>query len=72
MRAGPYTDSFKENIIRLHLTQKRTIQSLSKEYGVSTSTISRWVTVYKNTVRKHNEIPHTNKEYLTRRDVLKR
>ena len=48
MRAGPYTDSFKENIIRLHLNQKRTIQSLSKEYGVSTSTISRWVIYHKN------------------------
>lgn len=48
MKAGPYTDSFKENIIRLHMTQKRTIQSLSKEYGVSTSTISRWVITYKN------------------------
>lgn len=48
MKAGPYTDSFKENIIRLHLTQKRTIQSLSKEYGVSTSTISRWAIVHRN------------------------
>ena len=48
MKAGPYTDSFKENIIRLHLNQKRTIQSLSKEYGVSTSTISRWVIAYRN------------------------
>lgn len=57
MRAGPYTDSFKENIIRLHLDQRRTIQSLSKEYGVSTSTISRWVMTYKNSnrIRKANK-----------------
>lgn len=52
MSAGPYTDSFKENIIRLHLTQKRTIQSLSQEYGVSTSTISRWVIAYRNQKNK--------------------
>ena len=61
MRAGSYTDSFKENIIRLHLTQKRTIQSLSKEYGVSTSTISRWVIYYRNRIikEKTNEISNT-------------
>ena len=47
MRTGPYTDSIKENIIRLHLDQKRTIKSLSKEYDVSTSTISRWVIYHK-------------------------
>ena len=54
MKAGPYTDSFKENIIRLHLAQKRTIQSLSKEYGVSTSTISRWITAYRNRQARDN------------------
>ena len=61
MRAGPYTDSFKENIIKLHLTQKRTIQSLSKEYGVSVSTISRWVIISRNTEIKErrHEIHNT-------------
>ena len=60
MRAGPYTDSFKENIIRLHLDQRRKIQSLSKEYGVSTSTISRWLIIHRNqTIKeKSNEIPN--------------
>ena len=61
MRAGPYTESFKENIIRLHLIQGRTIQSLSKEYSVSTSTISRWLIIHRNrTIKeKSNEIPNT-------------
>lgn len=67
MKAGPYTDSFKENIIRLHLTQKRTIQSLSKEYGVSTSTISRWLTFYKNRIVK--EAPRENTP--VKHDVIK-
>lgn len=58
MRAGPYTDRFKENIIRLHLDQKRTIQSLSQEYGVSASTISRWVTIYRNKQIKCEHVLH--------------
>lgn len=61
MRAGPYTEAFKENIIRLHEDQKRTIQSLSKEYGVSASTISRWVIISRNTEIKErrHEIHNT-------------
>lgn len=48
MRPGSYSKELKQLIIQLNMKEKRTIQSLSKEYGVSTSTISRWLTVHRN------------------------
>ena len=54
MKSGPYTEAVKNNIIRLHLEQNRTISSLSEEYGISQSTISRWLTVQKNMQSKDN------------------
>lgn len=55
MKAGPYTKVFKDNIIRLHFEQKRTIRSLSKEFDISESTISRWIIIHRNTlaINKH-------------------
>lgn len=55
MRLGPYSEDLKQEIIHLKLEEKRTIQSLSKEYGVSVSTISRWVTIHRNTATKKTE-----------------
>ena len=48
-RNGPYEKDLRETIIRLHVEEERTIASLSKEYGVSASTISRWIIASKNT-----------------------
>ena len=48
MRGKPYGKAVKEEIIKLNLDQKRTIISLSEEYGISSSTISRWLTVNRN------------------------
>ena len=48
MRSGPYSEELKLEIIQLNLEEKRSIKSLSMEYGISTSTISRWLTVYRN------------------------
>ena len=48
MRIRSYDKELKETIIKLHLEQKKTIASLSEEYGISPSTISRWITVSKN------------------------
>jgi transposase len=42
-----YEPEFKQKIIRLHLEEGRTIQSLSSEYGVSGASISIWVRVYR-------------------------
>lgn len=48
MRSGPYSEELKQEIIQLNLKENRSIKSLSLEYGISTSTISRWLTVYRN------------------------
>ncbi len=52
MRPRAYDQEFKEMIIRLHLEGKRTISSLSKEYGISPSTISRWLITQRNRTDK--------------------
>ena len=48
MRSGPYSEELKQEIIQLNLEEKRSIKSLSMEYGISTSTISRWLITYRN------------------------
>ena len=48
MSVGRYDDQQKEKIIKLHLEQNHTIASLSKEYGISASTISRWLIYQRN------------------------
>ena len=37
-----YTPDFKKTIIRLHLEEGRTMKSITSEYGVSKTTISKW------------------------------
>ena len=54
MRSGPYSEELKQEIIRLNLKEKRSIKSLSLEYGISASTISRWLTVYRNREAREN------------------
>jgi transposase len=40
-----YDEEFKKNIVNLHLAGK-TQSSLSKEYGISMSAISKWIKQY--------------------------
>ena len=37
-----YTPEFKKKIVRLHLEEGRTYKSITTEYGVSKSSISKW------------------------------
>ena len=37
-----YESEFKEKLVRLHLKEGRTLQSLSAEYGVAKSSITIW------------------------------
>lgn len=55
-----YQKAFKKKIIRLHLEDERTIQSLSTEYGVSKSAISIWLKAYREESRLSQE---SKKEY---------
>lgn len=43
-----YTNEFRAEIVKLHLGKRRSIKSLAEEYGISESTIQRWVTKYRN------------------------
>ena len=38
-----YEPEFKKKIVRLHLEEGRTYKSITQEYGISKSAISRWV-----------------------------
>ena len=42
-----YETEFKQKIVRLHLEEGRTLNSLSDEYGVSKASISIWVKSYR-------------------------
>jgi len=37
-----YEEIFKKKIVRLHLEEGRTLKSITDEYGVSKSAISKW------------------------------
>lgn len=41
-----YEPEFKNKIIRLHLEEGRTYKSISEEYGVSKSAVTRWCDDY--------------------------
>ena len=56
MSAKPYGKAVKEEIIKLHFEQKRTIASLSKEYGMSSSTVSRWLIAERNSCVRRKRI----------------
>lgn len=42
-----YEEELKQRIIRLHLEEGRTLNSLAKEYDVSTASISIWIRDYR-------------------------
>ena len=42
-----YEPEFKKKIVRLHLEEGRTYKSITQEYGISKSAISRWVEEFK-------------------------
>lgn len=48
MQRKVFTEAERIKIARLHLDEKRTMKSLAEEFGVSVSTISRWVIRYRN------------------------
>ena len=48
MQRKVFTEDERIQIARLHLDKKHMIKSLAEEFGVSVSTISRWVIRYRN------------------------
>lgn len=66
-----YETEFKQNIIRLHLEECRTIQSLSDEYRVSRASISIWVKSYREECQTNQEIKEDYDYMLENRKLRK-
>ena len=47
-----YEPEFKKKIVRLHVEEGRTYKSITQEYGISKSAISRWVEEFKQECRE--------------------
>lgn len=62
MSGKTYGKKIRDEIIKLHLEKKRTIASLSKEYGISASTISRWLIVERNNCIRRKRIKENHNE----------
>ena len=43
-----FSTELRNMIVEFHLVGGRPIKALAKEYGISSSTIGRWVIYYKN------------------------
>lgn len=56
-----YTKKEKEHIPRLYHTGNRSVESLVREFGVSTSSVNRWKKEYDPKNKKENI--QTNKDY---------
>ncbi len=77
-----YTDDFKKQIVALKQSGKSTLE-ISREYGVSKSTITKWVSDYSQTgsfkakdnrTEEENELIQLrkeNKQLLMENDILK-
>lgn len=74
--ATRYSEEFKESIVSLSQTG-RSANSLAKEYGVSVSTVSKWInqadpTNNKILSKNERELMKENKRLKEENDILKR
>lgn len=63
-----YTPEFKKKIVRLHLEEGRTYQSITAEYGVSKSSISKWCSELRNECQTS---PIIKAEYDNMKEMLR-
>ena len=66
-----YEREFKQKIVRLHLEEGRTLNSLSDEYGVSKASISIWVKSYREECQKNQETKEDYDYMLENRKLRK-
>jgi len=64
-----FSAEFRNMIVELHLVYGKPIKGLAMEYGVSVSTISRWVIYYRNkglleTEKLSKGVPFDNNYFL--------
>lgn len=67
MAVKAYDSKLKEKIIRLHLEQGRTVNSLAKEYSIGKSTIGQWITKY----RRENRMTTSGEQHLRLQEEIK-
>ena len=48
MKDNHFTDKDRIRIVKLHVEEGKTLKILSDDYGVSQSTLGRWVVKYRN------------------------
>jgi transposase len=66
-----YGTEFKQKIVRLHLEEGRTLNSLSDEYGVSKASISIWVKSYREKCQINQEAKEDYDYMLENRELRK-
>lgn len=75
-KAARYSEEFKQSIVSLSQTG-RSANSLAKEYGVSVSTVSKWINQAdpandKVLSKNERELMKENKRLKEENDILKR
>ena len=63
-----YEPEFKNKIIRLHLEEGRTYKSISEEFGVSKSAVTRWCDEY---TKECQTISQNNPTAINDADLMK-
>ena len=58
------TDQDKAEMLRLYVAERKGLVELSKQYGISPSTVSRFLTVQGATMRPRGTRPNKEKETL--------
>ena len=56
MKENRFTDKERIKIVKLHVEEGKTLRTLSRDYGVSQSSIGRWVAKYRNGKLTKNNI----------------
>lgn len=63
-----YTPEFKKKMVRLHEEEGRTYKSITAEYGVAKSSISKWCAELREECLTS---PETKEEYDSMKELLK-
>ena len=63
-----YTSEFKKKIVRLHLEEGRTYKSITAEYGISKSSISKWCAEFSKECQSN---PQAKEDYDSMKENLR-
>ena len=66
-----YTPEFKKKIVRLHPEEGRTYKSITAEYGVSKSSISKWCSEFSKECQSKAKYPDSPNELELMKENLR-